>query len=58
MTYRIQLWVWGVGWMTLNSYEDEEMAMQHLYALDLLLSTDLKIQLTSDEGVIKRLRES
>lgn len=56
MTYRTQIWVWGTGWMTLNSYDDEETALQHLYALDLILSTDFRIQLTSDEGVIKRLR--
>lgn len=57
MTYRTQVWVWGIGWMTLNSYEDEETAWQHLYTLDLLLSTDFRIQLASDEGVLKRLRE-
>lgn len=56
MTYRTQIWVWGTGWMTLNSYDDEETAMQHLYTLDLILSTDIMIQLISDEGVIKRLR--
>lgn len=57
MMYHTQLWVWGIGWMTLNSYEDEETALQHLYALDMLLSTDFRIQLTSDKGVLKRLRE-
>ena len=56
MTYRTQIWVWGTGWMTLNSYDDEETAWQHLYTLDLILSTDFRIQLTSDDGVLKRLR--
>lgn len=58
MTYRTQIWVWGTGWMTLNSYDDEETAWQHLYTLDLILSTDIMIQLISDEGVLKRLRAS
>lgn len=57
MMYHTQVWVWGIGWMTLNSYEDEETALQHLNSLDLILSTDFRIQLTSDKEVLKRLRE-
>ena len=39
MTYRTQVWVWGIGWMTLNSYEDEEKSWQPLFSFDLFLST-------------------
>ena len=44
MIYRLQLWVYGSGWLTMNSYTDPEMASQHMDGLKLILAPEWKVR--------------
>ena len=52
MLYQLQLWVYGAGWKTLNSYTDPEMAAQHLDGLKLILAPEWKVQVIGNDGKV------